>query len=559
MKIAILSDIHGNHVALKAVIKELKKEKVNKIILLGDYIGYYYNPDKVLKILDKWDTIMIKGNHEEYLEDSLNIKNTKLINKKYGLGMVMAIKKLTKKQKQFLINLPISKHLKIDNLNIALGHGSPMTVDEYIYPNTSKLKIKKIFNKKDDFVFIGHSHHSFIFKNNKQILVNVGSVGQSRDKGGIANWALLDTLKKNIHLKKTPYDTFQILKELTLIDSKYEYNCKILHRNIYNNILVTGCGGDIGQSIGKIIKNEKCTKKIIGCDLNNFHSGKFIFDKCEIIPKVKSKTYLKKIREIIGKYNIELIIPISEAELRFFTDNKISSIDNVPLIMANYTSRIIGFDKYKTYNFLKKHNLPHPWTLLANKIPTKFPCILKSRTGKGSQNIEIISAFEKTYDDKHIFQELIPSKTQEYTCGVYRSKENKINTIIFKRKLLGGYTNYGEVKNNKVIQALLSQIATKINLKGSINVQLILYNKIPYVFEINPRFSSTVLFRHMFKFKDVIWQIQESKNLKLEKFKQIKSGKIYKGYQEYICADSKNITINNINFNLDEFKNENTK
>ena len=49
MKIAIISDLHGNHYALEEVLKEARIEKIEKILVLGDIVGYFYNPDKIFE------------------------------------------------------------------------------------------------------------------------------------------------------------------------------------------------------------------------------------------------------------------------------------------------------------------------------------------------------------------------------------------------------------------------------------------------------------------------------------------------------------------------------
>ena len=51
MKIAILSDIHGNYTALKAVLRDVENEGVKKLFCLGDYVGYYYEPEKCIDLL----------------------------------------------------------------------------------------------------------------------------------------------------------------------------------------------------------------------------------------------------------------------------------------------------------------------------------------------------------------------------------------------------------------------------------------------------------------------------------------------------------------------------
>ncbi|MFO0212044.1 MAG: metallophosphoesterase family protein, partial [Pseudanabaena sp.] len=68
MKIGVLSDIHGNHLALEAVLKEARKLGVEKLLILGDLVGYYYHSVEVLRQLEEWSTEMIGGNHEEMMK-----------------------------------------------------------------------------------------------------------------------------------------------------------------------------------------------------------------------------------------------------------------------------------------------------------------------------------------------------------------------------------------------------------------------------------------------------------------------------------------------------------
>ena len=117
MKIAVISDIHGNYDALVEVLKKAKKEKIEHLLILGDIVGYYYHPDKILDLLSDWNFDMIKGNHENILEDlianPLLGETTRL---KYGSGHNEAINKLTDKQLDFLKGLPETKSVQFDEV-----------------------------------------------------------------------------------------------------------------------------------------------------------------------------------------------------------------------------------------------------------------------------------------------------------------------------------------------------------------------------------------------------------------------------------------------------------
>lgn len=308
------------------------------------------------------------------------------------------------------------------------------------------------------------------------------------------------------------------------------------------NILVTGCGGDIGQSVGKILNECALIKNLYGCDISDKNAARFIFENFFIGLPCTNPNYISNLETIVIEKKIDFILPISEPELRFFSYNGVSEIANAKLIMASKKALEVGFDKLKTADFLKNENFPFPITHSVETIDTihKFPIILKSRTGSGSSNVSIVSdndtfVFIKKRSTDFIVQEFLDGDNGEFTCGLFRSKSGIIRCIILKRELMGGFTGYGEVIENKVIEQLLHNLAEKLQLTGSINVQLRLTSKGPVVFEINPRFSSTVRFRDLLGFKDIKWSIEDSMGIPVSSYIETSVGKkIYKGFNEYI-------------------------
>uniref|UniRef100_UPI00404719D6 ATP-grasp domain-containing protein n=1 Tax=Flavobacterium sp. TaxID=239 RepID=UPI00404719D6 len=271
------------------------------------------------------------------------------------------------------------------------------------------------------------------------------------------------------------------------------------------NILVTGCGGDIGQSIGKILNEYSLVNNLYGCDISDKNAAKFIYSNFFIGLPCKDPNYIIYLEKIVKEKNIDFIIPISEPELRFLSIENINKIGNAELIIASSEALHVGFDKLNTADFLKRENLPFPITHSVEDIEKieDFPVIMKSRTGSGSSNVSIVRDNEtfntiKKGNPDFIVQEFLDGNNGEYTCGVFRSTSGIVRSIIFKRELMGGFTGYGEVIENKEIDKLLHDVVEKLNLIGSINIQLRLTSKGPVVFEINPRFSSTVRFRHLY-------------------------------------------------------------
>lgn len=232
MKVAILSDIHGNIDALNAVLNMAKEHQVDQLLILGDFVGYYYYPNLVLDALSTWNCQMIKGNHEEILEQlDLNQVDTEIIQKKYGIGHKVALDKLTLSQKKFLFALPNSKSIIIEGLRILMCHGSNFDKDYYLYPNEESSTLDKCVSKDYDFIFVGHSHYPFVRSKEGTTLVNSGSVGQSRLVGGIANWVILHTNNQSVQFMNTQYNSSAMISEIKKVDPNNEYLWKILERS----------------------------------------------------------------------------------------------------------------------------------------------------------------------------------------------------------------------------------------------------------------------------------------------------------------------------------------
>jgi carbamoyl-phosphate synthase large subunit len=307
-------------------------------------------------------------------------------------------------------------------------------------------------------------------------------------------------------------------------------------------VLVTGCGGDIGQSIGKILKSHSRDFSVFGCDLHDQHAGLFIFDKCYIVPRVSNGFYFSEINGLLTSLKIDIIVVTSESELRFISEREcLNDFDCKFKIVPNYEALSVGFDKLLTSKLLSDNMLPTPKTIILRELQEVpvFPCIIKNRQGAGSKGVFFVKDIEefKFYRNKFpdfIYQEFLLPEEGEFTCGVFRSNEGT-RSIIFKRNLMGGFSGYGEVVNNENVSLLLYKIADLLSLQGSINVQLRIVSGIPYVFEINPRFSSTVLFRHMFGFTDVLWAIEAKTDTKVSSYIPVKEGaKFFKGFSEFI-------------------------
>lgn len=295
-----------------------------------------------------------------------------------------------------------------------------------------------------------------------------------------------------------------------------------------STILITGIGGDISQAAATIIKENCIDIKLIGTDMNLEHGGMFYVDKFIQVPPASSVDYLERMRGIIDRFSIDIVIPMTEPELAIFSP-LIDELGENRCITAGKEVITTGIDKLITINAISSLGIPVPWTIHASQeaLP-ELPCIFKSRRGTGSKNIFVVethadAAYLAMKFPDSIFQEMLKPADKEVTCAVYRRRDGQIAVLQLLRKLSGGLTGWARVINDHATLEMCKMIATGLNLRGSMNIQLRITDVGPRVFEINPRFSSTVLMRHRIGFSDLLWAIREAQG-KVVDFPEIAIG-----------------------------------
>jgi len=231
MKVAVISDIHANIFALDAVYKDLEKEKVTHILVAGDLVGYYYWPKEVIERLRNDDRVTcIKGNHEKnFMETLISKESADFLRKKYGSGYDVCQKELSCDDIDWLLALPQTKKLIINNCDFYLSHGSLNSIDEYLYPDASLNFILENYSSCK-FTIFGHTHYPFIHTNKDKVLINPGSVGQPRDRGGLSSYVIIDTDNFSIKFKRLAFDFLKITETAKLKDPSLEYLWKIMSR-----------------------------------------------------------------------------------------------------------------------------------------------------------------------------------------------------------------------------------------------------------------------------------------------------------------------------------------
>ena len=281
-------------------------------------------------------------------------------------------------------------------------------------------------------------------------------------------------------------------------------------------ILVSGVASDIGHSIGNLLSKSDLVDVVAGCDIHSQFYGADIFESLHLLPRASDPSYVSELRNLIQEQKIDAFIPTSEQELRFFMSNMLTKDQIGAICVApNQFAMEIGFDKLKTSEYLKSIGCLYPSTQpIAEAVePLNLPYVVKDPTGAGSASVFIVDKPNCLNSYKQLFPHFICQEflegSDEYTCGVYQTYDDSVRIISLKRRLASGVTVFAEVVDDPAITSLCEKLAHSMGLRGSINIQLKLTPRGPIIFEINPRFSSSVGMRHLLGYSDVLWSLQE--------------------------------------------------
>lgn len=200
---AIISDIHGNLEALKAVLADIEHLGIKEIICLGDVIGYGPEPRECLDIVKDIAKFTILGNHEEAVIQGIPPSFTPRARKALEWTQAVLLGDAKEPQEVRDARRKVMEGFKIQCRvdGVQYVHGSPRDpTREYVMPRDAadKKKMSEIFAKLEDYCFCGHTHTPGIFTpagfthpsdmfdlymlgSDEKVLINVGSVGQPRD------------------------------------------------------------------------------------------------------------------------------------------------------------------------------------------------------------------------------------------------------------------------------------------------------------------------------------------------------------------------------------------
>ena len=229
MRVGIISDVHANYPALSSILNAADHEGIEKWLVLGDLVGYYYWASDCVEVLRGLDIECIGGNHDRLvLSVAKGESNADVLRKKYGSGHQIAMDQLDSTQLSWLAGLPDTLDVSIFGCSVHLCHGAPWNPVEYVYPDAPEKVWKAFGNVESDVVLYGHSHYANARFVGKTLVLNPGSVGQPRDRKGGAQWAVWDPESNWFELRRESYDVNIVQNLCQLYDPHLAYLSEVL-------------------------------------------------------------------------------------------------------------------------------------------------------------------------------------------------------------------------------------------------------------------------------------------------------------------------------------------
>ena len=194
MRIAFISDIHGNANALDAVLKDIQNRQVERVYVLGDIAYRGPEPQRSVDLVRSLDTFVIKGNADEWVVRGVEQGEVPdHVLEMMRLERDWIYSQMDQESIQYLNDLPTELKLEAEGVHIHAYHATPDNLFDIVLPHESEELIRtKMMVKDADLYVYAHIHRPFIRYINGKCIINLGSVGLPFDGLPKASYALID-------------------------------------------------------------------------------------------------------------------------------------------------------------------------------------------------------------------------------------------------------------------------------------------------------------------------------------------------------------------------------
>jgi putative phosphoesterase len=198
MRLAVISDVHGNAVALDAVLEDMPR--VDGVLCAGDVVGYGPWPGECVDLVRREGATTVMGNHDRAIVQDTGFR----FNSMAKAGVEYARDVLDDEHMEFLADLPEERVAASGRVKVV--HGHPDDPDHY----TRTHEFSPRLLDDEDVLVMGHTHVQHHEKYGEGIVLNPGSVGQPRDGDPRAAYAILDLDRMDVEERRVEYDVEKV-------------------------------------------------------------------------------------------------------------------------------------------------------------------------------------------------------------------------------------------------------------------------------------------------------------------------------------------------------------
>ncbi len=231
-RLLVVSDVHGNIYALKAVVEEVRGW--DRIIVLGDLVDYGPRPGEVIDYLRGHDALIVRGNHDHAVAYGVDCRcgeETHWLSVWFRENITNNV--LSKRDKEFLSKLPLRSEIEESDVKVVLVHASPSNpLYSYLYPWLDDLSVCRMLKPSlrlkgrlkegasagdcisGSIYLVGHTHLQFLRMVKGTLVANPGSVGEPRDGDPRAAYGIFDLERGTISFGRIRYDVDRVIEDL---------------------------------------------------------------------------------------------------------------------------------------------------------------------------------------------------------------------------------------------------------------------------------------------------------------------------------------------------------
>ena len=274
------------------------------------------------------------------------------------------------------------------------------------------------------------------------------------------------------------------------------------HKYSDKTVLVTGAGGP--AIAGMISVLREWGYRIVAIDMMQHASGFYLADRAYVVPAGDANEFLPCLKEICVAEKVDAVVSVVDEELP-----SVLELEKMGIVVLQPRLDFVEFslDKLRCMQELREAGLTAPETWLANELPknVSYPLFVKPRSGRGSRGCGRVNSVEdmeqflasSRYDREQLIAQTFVAGS-EFTVSVIVGRDGEVQGVVPKQIVSKiGVTKVAITRLNSKIEAVCCAVQHFFKADGPFNVQLVLdSNDEPWIFEINPRFSTSITLTH---------------------------------------------------------------